>query len=532
MNERLRRAELAAAVLLTGVALFLHVTFLTHAGALWRDEVNSVEFARMPSLGAAFHALRYDSFPMLMTVVLRGWMAIVGEGDRELRILGFVVGILFLGALWLAARMLGGRAPLVAMALVGINPWVVQTVDSIRPYGIGVVFIVLTVGLVWRALERPSAGRFVAAASLGILSVQAMYQNAFLLMAICFAGIVVCLRRRDLWSAGAVIGIGVVAAVTLIPYLHTIESAREWTVLLQVPTHAAWLLDPLHEAIGAGVFLPTLWGMLAVLCIVAALRGLGSQDHRRSGPAYLPLYCGVALVASTAAFFVALVLAHLRAAPWYYVSLLALIVPMFDAVIWLTNRPTSWRVGEIAAVLAIAGLWLMPAMRQVAMRRTNIDIDAELLAKEASPGDLIVVNPWFNGVSFHRYYKGHVAWTTIPAMEEIRIHRYDLLKAKMKQPDAIEPVLNRIAEAFQSGHQIWLVGTLPATPADHAPVVLPAAPASPSGWLCGNYINSWGQQVAYLLETHATQGRIVRGLSSGTVNRAEDVPISVASGWR
>jgi len=67
--------EWIVASLLALGALFLHVTFFTRVGALWRDEVNSFDFASMP-LGQAHALLRYDSFPLLTTVLLRGWIKI------------------------------------------------------------------------------------------------------------------------------------------------------------------------------------------------------------------------------------------------------------------------------------------------------------------------------------------------------------------------------------------------------------------------------------------------------------------------
>ena len=154
------RVELLIAVLLTLLAVHLHVVFLLDAGALWRDEVNSVDFARMP-LPVAWHNLQFDSFPMLSTVLLRGWGSIQSGGgaatpsagppsaappaaplaaaitrtDRWFRIYGFVIGLCFLAAVWITCRLLGGRGspPLLSLALVGMAPWAIQAMDSIHP---------------------------------------------------------------------------------------------------------------------------------------------------------------------------------------------------------------------------------------------------------------------------------------------------------------------------------------------------------------------------------------------------------------
>ena len=148
----IRPAEWVIAGLLTALALGLHILFFRNVGGIWRDEVNSLSFATMP-LADAFHNLRYDSFPLLTTIVLRAWVHVAGASDLALRIYGLLVGTLFLAAIWFTGRQLGPGPPLIPLALVGLNPWVVRTTDAIRPYGWGLVLIVATLGCVWKAVE-------------------------------------------------------------------------------------------------------------------------------------------------------------------------------------------------------------------------------------------------------------------------------------------------------------------------------------------------------------------------------------------
>src|SRR6185503_558066 len=120
---------------------------------LWRDEINSLAFAKMPSLAKIYENLRYDSFPLLSTMLLRGWIGAFGSADSSLRIYGLLIGALLVGSLWWTSRLLGRGTPLFSLALVGFNPWVVRTVGSIRPYGLGIALIVATLGCVWKAVE-------------------------------------------------------------------------------------------------------------------------------------------------------------------------------------------------------------------------------------------------------------------------------------------------------------------------------------------------------------------------------------------
>src|SRR5437870_5335996 len=73
---RLQDLECSVAVFATAIAVLLHFHFLCHAGALWRDEVNSVNLASMPSVFEVWRLTEFDSFPVLWTLLLRGWMHI------------------------------------------------------------------------------------------------------------------------------------------------------------------------------------------------------------------------------------------------------------------------------------------------------------------------------------------------------------------------------------------------------------------------------------------------------------------------
>ena len=55
----------------TLLATGLHVVFGMRVGALWRDEVNSLELATVRTLSEMWMNLDYDSFPALFFLVLR-----------------------------------------------------------------------------------------------------------------------------------------------------------------------------------------------------------------------------------------------------------------------------------------------------------------------------------------------------------------------------------------------------------------------------------------------------------------------------
>src|SRR5580698_5939870 len=91
------RAGWLAAGFLSVVILGLHVWLLFHAGAFCGDEVNVINLAGTHSLSEMTH----DSFPVLLPLLVSGWTAIgLAGSDFDLRLLGLLLGLGMVGALW------------------------------------------------------------------------------------------------------------------------------------------------------------------------------------------------------------------------------------------------------------------------------------------------------------------------------------------------------------------------------------------------------------------------------------------------
>ena len=77
-------AELAAALLITALIVALNLRFSTQAGALWRDEVSTVQLATRPTYAAVLRSLSLDSAPALYPTLLRLWSSPwTGEQDAR-----------------------------------------------------------------------------------------------------------------------------------------------------------------------------------------------------------------------------------------------------------------------------------------------------------------------------------------------------------------------------------------------------------------------------------------------------------------
>ena len=117
------RFEWIAAIGLTAAAVVLQVVNFRHAGALWRDEAAAVNLAQMPSWSAIWSHLEHESFPLLITLLVRIWTAVgFGGSDAGLRAFGLLVGLGILAALWWSAWHLMRRPPLFSLLLIALRP--------------------------------------------------------------------------------------------------------------------------------------------------------------------------------------------------------------------------------------------------------------------------------------------------------------------------------------------------------------------------------------------------------------------------
>src|SRR5438093_2804853 len=192
-----RHSNWIIAALVTFFATFLHALFLLTAGGLWRDEAAFVQLSLLPSVSEVWQKLPYDHCPILMPLAVRAWSAAgLGNTDLGLRALGLCVGLFLLAAFWFASWTMRNGAPLLAVTLAGLNVTMVRAGDSLRGYGLGSALAVIALAVIWRLSCRPSVAAFSFAVVLAVLSVQALYQNAFLLFAACCGCFVVCAVER------------------------------------------------------------------------------------------------------------------------------------------------------------------------------------------------------------------------------------------------------------------------------------------------------------------------------------------------
>lgn len=520
-------------------ALHLHWIFFANAGGLWRDEAGSVQLALLPSLRDVWAMLTHDLSPMLMPLAIRSWSAMgFGGTDFGLRCLGLGIGLLLLASLWTAAAMMRRGTPVVALALAGLDVTVIRAGDSLRAYGLGSALAVLMLALMWRLTQKPNFTNALLAALGAILSVQSLFQDSFFVLAAVCGGIAVCIAERRWRGAVWILAVGALAAATLVPYVHPLVKSQDWWMLEKTGfqfwrgrlyfLEAANYPTPEFKWIWLGLFLIAL-----VFGIIVAVSSRAKMAQDFSGR-NLIFFGWISLAAGVAGFLIFLQVADLPTQPWYYVPLIAFIAVCLDAILAPCAR---WLQPTLAIAIGLLVLINHPTGAAALIRRqTNADIVTARLTDQATAHDYIVVNPWYYGISFVRYYKGAASWDTLPPLGDHSIHRYDQFKIEMQKTNAIQSVLAKIAATLQSGHRVWILTDIKGAeipPRGSQPRInLPPPPLRISRWSDSPYSVVWQSQAMCFASDHSRRFEKIPIPANQPVNPDEDLRLLVAEGWQ
>jgi hypothetical protein len=288
--------ELTIAILLTATVLFLIAMRAVHAGALWRDEAATFQLAQLPAVSEIAANFQHEAFPLPFPLLVRGYAAIFGGSDASLRWFGFAVGIALVAAAWLNSRSVRDRGPLLFLGLFGLNATFLLWGTSLRGYGLGCVFLILTIGLAARATRQPTMKTAIAATVAAIGSVQFMINAVPLVAAIAASAIFAFATSKQFRFAAIVCVCGAVCALSFVPYLHSYLTA-DWNIVLKYPTDFASLWEKFQLALQErSLFAALLWSTAVPLVIIAAIWKWLSLGKQKSGPSPYPLPEGEARV--------------------------------------------------------------------------------------------------------------------------------------------------------------------------------------------------------------------------------------------
>ncbi len=531
----LKRAEWTVGLLLSAMVIFLLAVRASHAGALWRDECAVVQLAGMQSVSAVLRNFQHEAFPPLFPLIVRTYAIVFGSSDAVLRIFGFCVGCLLISAFWINSRLFRTDVPLVGLALMSLNTTFFVWGTTMRGYGLGSALIVLMFGCVGSLLLASSPQRNVIAMLVCLLGVQVLLYNSVLLIALSVSAVVISLFQRRFKHALVIVVICASAIVPLLPYVPAYLRARDWNIVVRGAPTSYSLWKHFEVALGnPGYSIPSLWYAIVVgLLGLFIFRIYKARDAKYGQQQQLIWFAISVCVFSVTGCYLFLRVLSYTTNVWYYLAFICagaaaldLIASSLCTVDWL--RLFRLGLGSAALIAAPFADW-----SAIIERQTNVDLAAQAVATRAAANDLIVVVPWPFGISFQRYYRGPAPWVTIPNISDHRVHRYDLIKAKMISAHPIDDLTEALRTTLTGGNRVWFVGGLNLPRPEEGAMVLLPAPASRFKWDNRAYTDSWSQQLSVLVVVHANKVDSVPLPQPGSsrMSELEQTSLTVVEGW-
>jgi 4-amino-4-deoxy-L-arabinose transferase-like glycosyltransferase len=156
---------LACSGAIVGGALLLRL-YRLGAQELWVDEAFSFYMGTAPH---TVGGLLVRSSPPLYYLLLRAWVGVAGSSEAALRSLSALTGTLFVAAvIWAGREIVDARVGLWSGLMAAVAPLHIYYSQEARAYALLTLTLILTYGLLWRALAT-NAWRWWALVSAGML---------------------------------------------------------------------------------------------------------------------------------------------------------------------------------------------------------------------------------------------------------------------------------------------------------------------------------------------------------------------------
>ncbi|TGX53471.1 hypothetical protein E5A73_11580 [Sphingomonas gei] len=321
------RGDLLVVPILLG-AVALRVA--TSGYSLWFDEIAAVTLAHQPLELLWSGWMAREANPPLYYTLLKGWMALFGDGDTAVQMVSVTIGTAGIAAAWWLARRIGGSwAGLLAAALFATSAAHLDFSQEVRGYILAQTAALFGCIAIRAYLERP---RLAPLAGYALAALVALY-----------------------------------AHTTMVVFVALANVAMLWLLRRDPRALARWL------AANAGVaLLWSWWGWISLGQAGAAASTFGWIARPDPGAAlemtaviYLPLY----LAAEKIAVAPLLVLAWLGGLGWFAVRdrrpmvvLLAILAVGAPVALWTLSqklpiflpRTLFWAAGPMLVLLAVA----------------------------------------------------------------------------------------------------------------------------------------------------------------------------------
>jgi mannosyltransferase len=344
--------------------------------SLWLDEGFSVALASQPWATWWRHVAAHEANMCAYHALLKVWIAL-GDGEAFVRALSALFAVATVPVQYFLARKLcGARVASVAALLLAGHVYLVRYGQDARAYAMVLFLSSLSSLLLVRALETPSARRWLAYALAGALLLHAHILGVLILAG--HAAGVALFQPRSRWPR-ALAGFVVVGALSSPLFSFFVRHRGAGNIAWVPPPSVHQVLNVASDLAGMGA-MPAIY-LVALVAAVAAWRRDGIDQGSGTAAIWLALPPAALLALS------------LGVRPMFQAAYLIGVLPALTLLgaFGLTRLADRWlRVAAVAAVAASVGslVWWYGADHKEDWRSA-----VAYVAAQSQPGDGLVILP-------------------------------------------------------------------------------------------------------------------------------------------
>ncbi len=412
--------------------------------SLWYDEAYDLAIAYDNSfLDTIFYYRPWDTHPPFFFPVVHLWMRLFGETELPVRMFALVVGVTTLVPLYALARhWFKAEVALTGTLLLAVSSLHLGWSQSDRPYGWMTLLTLISMGLLWLAIEQPrQSWRWLTYG----LSASVLFYTHYLGIHIIFCqAVVLAIVLFGNWGALVRAGITLVmVGVSFLPYLgNFLRHSQNGDPTAYAAHSLSQFLDTFE--LFSSWYLPSSFGLVAWLVFLPLyLAGAGWLWFNRRKLAIF-LICWSFLPILTT--WISSVLVRPNFVPRYMSFCLPAFLLTIAVGIWsLRSKQFRFAVYPYIALGLVVGLSLMACLNYYqTYKQADWRGMVNYIVENKQPEDVVLLaNPYgYTGSTFDYYYvhnmssSGNLARLFIP-----------------QEPGVPE----KMAQLFNKPRRVWLV---------------------------------------------------------------------------
>ncbi len=382
--ERRHFILMAAAVLLLAAAVRIGGV---GSWPVWTDEGWSVWAASAPDLSATIRRVAEDRHPPLYFAALHLWGGLAGDSRLALRFLSIGASLLTVAAAYrIGADAFGRRAGVLGALLLAVLPSAVYYGQEIRHYGWLMLFTTLLWLFALRYLRQPRPSAWLGAALSLTLILYTLYIGLLVVVALAVAVVTYPVPLKRKLALGTA---GLAACALYIPWLIVVAEQAPF-----ISRGISGFPGTIPTTLGSlPLLLSLVFGAGAGWALTLGAYGYALLPDARPAPRRCDL---IALAIGGAGLFVIMFVLSLRF-DLLAARTLSFLTPPLMIVSGAGLNRLGPRAGALFALTFVLATLSTPFVVQT---RLPIDRLTALMAREASPGDLVVVETGWDDNAF------------------------------------------------------------------------------------------------------------------------------------